>query len=140
MGFWFYNNNSRKNKNILFFFDLKQFPISSSISEFIQTLHESSQGDSVKIKNRSYPLEYKLMIIEEAKTTNNRNVARNHGIDESSIRKWRKDELKIREALAQGKVRYRLEGAGRKPESINIQSFGGSKSWNISDHTKPPIP
>ena len=130
----------QQNKNILFFFDLKQFPISSSISEFIQTLHESSQGDSVKIKNRSYPLEYKLMIIEEAKTTNNRNVARNHGIDESSIRKWRKDELKIREALAQGKVRYRLEGAGRKPESINIQSFGGSKSWNISDHTKPPIP
>ena len=101
-------------------------------------MHESQQGDSVKIKNRSYPLEYKLMIIEEAKTTNNRNVARNHGIDESSIRKWRKDELKIREALAQGKVRYRLEGAGRKPESINIQSFG-SKSWNIADD-KPPIP
>ena len=32
-------------------------------------------------KNRAYPLEYKLMIVEEAKRSNNSVVARTHGID-----------------------------------------------------------
>ena len=47
------------------------------------------------------------MIVEEAKKTNNRYTSRNHFIDESVIRKWRKDETKMRESLDQGKVRFR---------------------------------
>ena len=66
-----------------------------------------------KNKRRSFPLEYKLMIVEEAKKTNNRYTSRNHFIDESVIRKWRKDETKMRESLDQGKVRFRMEAAGR---------------------------
>ena len=47
-------------------------------------------------------------------------AARSHGIDESLVRKWRKDEFKMRDALEQGKTRFRLDGGGRKAESINI--------------------
>ena len=37
-------------------------------------------------KYNSYPLEYKIMIIEEAKRSNNSLVSRTHGIDKKSIR------------------------------------------------------
>ena len=82
-------------------------------------------------KNRAYPLEYKLMIVEEAKRSNNSIVARTHGIDKKRIRDWRKDELKIRESLESGQVRFRLEGAGRKAESFNVVPNTGK---NIPDH------
>ena len=55
---------------------------------------------------RSFPLEYKLMIVEEAKRTNNSAAARVHNLNESVIRQWRKDETKIRESLDQGKDRH----------------------------------
>ena len=60
------------------------------------------------------------MIVEEAKRSNNIVVAWTHGIDKKRVRDWRKDELKIREALESGQVRFRLEGAGRKSESIIV--------------------
>ena len=80
------------------------------------------------------------MIVEEAKKTNNRYTSRNHFIDESVIRKWRKDETKMREALDQGKVRFRMEGAGRgKMESsisVEPQKIGFQiPSYNI--HSRP---
>ena len=62
------------------------------------------------------------MIVEEAKKTNNRYTSRNHFIDESVIRKWRKDETKMRESLDQGKVRFRMEGAGRGSGKISSES------------------
>ena len=52
-------------------------------------------------------------------------AARSHGIDESLVRKWRKDEFKMRDALEQGKTRFRLDGGGRKAESINIPTSAG---------------
>ena len=64
-------------------------------------------------KYNSYPLEYKIMIIEEAKRSNNSLVSRTHGIDKKSIRDWRRDELKSRAALESGR-NFRLAGGGRK--------------------------
>ena len=68
-------------------------------------------------QRRNYPLEFKLMIVEEAKSSNNSIVARTHGINKKCVRFWRRDELKIRAALESGQVRFRLEGGGRKAES-----------------------
>ena len=71
---------------------------------------------ALKQQRQNYPLEFKLMIVEEAKRSNNSIVARTHGINKKCIRFWRRDELKIRAALESGQVRFRLEGGGRKPE------------------------
>ena len=75
-------------------------------------------SDKVVKQRQNYPLEFKLMIVEEAKRSNNSIVARTHGIKRTCISDWRRDELKIRAALASGQVtRFRLGGGGRKPES-----------------------
>ena len=68
------------------------------------------------------------MIVEEAKRSNNSVVARTHSIDKKRVRDWRKDELKIREALESGQVRFRLEGAGHKSESIIVTNAGNNPS------------
>ena len=71
---------------------------------------------SRKEKRTAYPLDYKLRIVEEAKLcNNNRRTALKHGLSEALVRLWRKNELKIRDALSTGKM-FRLGGAGRKPE------------------------
>ena len=44
------------------------------------------------------------------------------------VRDWRKDELKIREALESGQVRFRLEGAGRKAELIIVPNAENNPS------------
>ena len=93
-----------------------------------------------KNKRQSFPLEYKLMIVEEAKKTNNRYTSRNHFIDESVIRKWRKDETKMRESLDQGKVRFRTSSKMSESnisvdQSQNQQiGFQIPPSYNIHSH------
>ena len=77
-----------------------------------------------KQRHRRYPLEFKLMIVEEAKRSSNGTVSRIHGIDTKCIRDWRRDEYKIRAALETGQVRFRLEGGGRKAESFNVLNAG----------------
>ena len=52
--------------------------------------------------------------MEEAKKSSNNDAARTHSVCESLIRRWRKQEWKLREALSSGKTRFRLEGGGRK--------------------------
>ena len=70
-----------------------------------------------KRKNRNaFPLDFKLRVLEEAKQcNNNRRTALKHGLDESVVRLWRKDEAEIRAALTTGRM-FRVGGAGRKPE------------------------
>ena len=70
------------------------------------------------------------MIVEEAKKTNNRYTSRNHFIDESVIRKWRKDETKMRESLDQGKVRFRTSSQSQQ-QQIGFQI---PPSYNIHSH------
>ena len=70
----------------------------------------------MKRKRTAYPFDYKLRIVEEAKLcNNNRQIAMKHGLEESCVRNWRKNEMKLRNALSTGKM-FRLGGAGRKPE------------------------
>ena len=80
---------------------------------------DESGGQFVKVvkPRKNYPLEFKLMIAEEAKTCSVSEVARKHGIVRSCVQDWKRDELKLRAALESGQVRFRLEGGGRKPES-----------------------
>ena len=77
-----------------------------------------------KQRHRRYPLEFKLMIVEEAKRSSNGTVSRIHGIDTKCIRDWRRAEWKIRAALESGQVRFRLEGGGRKAEYFNVLDAG----------------
>ena len=109
-------------------------PVSILISDHPSSIYmghgEVSEQNVNPRKNRAYPLEYKLMIVEEAKRSNNSVVARTHGIDKKRIRDWRKDELKIRDALESGQVRFRLEGAGRKAESFNVPNAAGKNTSN----------
>ena len=78
-----------------------------------------------KKNKRAFSLDYKLLVLEEAKLSNNRQIARNHGIDESVIRRWRKDEMKIREACDRQRTnpskRLRLGGAGRKVQNKGLE-------------------
>jgi len=70
----------------------------------------------MKRKRTAYPLDYKLRIVEEAKLrNNNRQTALKHGLEETIVRNWRKNEMKLRNALSKGKM-FRLGGGGRKPE------------------------
>ena len=78
-------------------------------------------SDPAKKNTRcSYPMEYKLQIIQKAKESNNRSVARSEDLNESLVRQWRKNEDKIRRALSNSedsvlsKSRFRLEGGGKK--------------------------
>ena len=81
--------------------------------------------EKAKKSKRAFSLEYKLLVVEEAKKTNNRHIARDHGLDESVIRRWRKDEIKIREAIERQKglksPRLRLDGAGRKVQNKGLE-------------------
>lgn len=76
-------------------------------------------------KNRAYPFEFKLRVIEEAKRTSNRKAARVFGVNEKCIRNWRLQEAELRQTLdieqelsSNTKRRYRLGGAGRKPQQL----------------------
>ena len=70
----------------------------------------------MKKKRTAFPLDYKLRIVEEAKLcNNNRQIARKHGLEHTLVRNWRKNEMKLRNALSTGKM-FRLGGGGRKPE------------------------
>ena len=53
----------------------------------------------LKMKKRQFPLEFKLQIVSQAKELNNRKVAKMHGLDESCVRSWRKNEEIIRQTL-----------------------------------------
>ena len=53
----------------------------------------------MKMKKRQFPLEFKLQIVSQAKELSNRKVAKMHGLDESCVRSWRKNEEIIRQTL-----------------------------------------
>ena len=67
------------------------------------------------------------MVAEEAKVTSNHKAAAQYGIAERNVRDWRKNEEKIRQALAQGGTKYRLAGQlfvkPTKMVAINLSTF-----------------
>ena len=75
------------------------FTISTIISDFVLFDEEGFHNKSGQTR-KSYPIPFKLMIIEESKRMNSvREVARKHSISKSMVCSWRKNEIKIRDAL-----------------------------------------
>ena len=82
--------------------------MSSKVFISIQVISDYISDPPIRSKI-SHPLDYKLQIIEEAKISgSNRGTARKHGLSESQIRNWRKNENKIRDALLTGRL-FRVE-------------------------------
>ena len=88
------------------------FTISTIISDFVSSpegFHNKSSQN-----RKSYPIPYKLMIIEESKLMSCSEVARKHSIDKSMVRKWRKDEVKFLNALeSHGSQRKKIKYSDR---------------------------
>lgn len=68
---------------------------------------------------RQYSLDEKIKILEEARDLNNREVSKAYGINESIIRRWRREEKKLQEAfelqvLTGTKQTFKI-GSGRRP-------------------------
>ena len=75
------------------------FTISTIISDFVLFGEEAFHNNKSCQTRKSYPLPYKLMIVEESKMMSAADVARKHGISKSMVVRWRQDEIKIRKAL-----------------------------------------
>ena len=74
------------------------FTISTIISDFV--LFDEGFHNKSGQTRKSYPIPFKLMIIEESKRMNSvREVARKHSISKSMVCSLRKNEIKIRDAL-----------------------------------------
>ena len=96
--------------------------------------------DLKTVKHRkAFSLQFKLRLVEEAKRTNNRIVGKIHGIDESVVRKWRKDEEKLIEAshsVSGDKSRFRMDGGGRKRDDLLDQILYEWYSTQVSCNVK----
>ena len=68
---------------------------------------EALHNKSSQIR-KSYPIPYKLMIIEESKLMSRTELCLKHSLSESMVRKWRKDEVKLRNAFMQGSQKLRI--------------------------------
>jgi len=75
---------------------------------------------------KAYPIEFKILVIDEAKKTSNRSAARMFNLDESSIRFWRSKEVELRQA-------FDIQSDPAKPSGKNAPRFrlggGGRKAW-----------
>ena len=64
-----------------------------------------------------FDIDFKLKIISEAEQTNNRQAARKYKIDETQIRRWRKQKVQLKHVKSSvGSKRKRLSGAGSQPK------------------------
>ena len=77
---------------------------------------DCSSDSKKKITRTTHSLEFKLKLVAEAKMTSNRQTGRNHNIEESIIRGWRKNEEKLIVALNAGKTK---EGKDRQRSNCN---------------------
>ena len=75
------------------------FTISIIISDFVISSEAFHNYNKSSQNRKSYPIPYKLMIIEESKSMSASEVARKHKISKSMVVRWRQDEVKIRNAL-----------------------------------------
>ena len=95
---------------------------------------------SLFLGKKAYSFEFKLRLVEEAKRSSNREVGRDHGISETCIRKWRKNEDKLIEAFNQvagnGKEKFRLSGSGPKRDDLLEQILFDWYTQQISFNVK----
>ena len=79
------------------------FTISTIISDSIFRIKSATPQT-----RKQYPIPYKLMIIEESKLISRTELCQKHGIGESLIRDWLKNEVKLRNAYEQGSQKLRI--------------------------------
>ena len=94
-------NNSDSDSDSLKDFELKKKKVKTEDFPNPDALLLPS-NPAKKSKRRSHSMEYKLQIIEKAKETSNGSVARLENLDISMVRKWCKDEKKIRQMFENG--------------------------------------
>ena len=70
------------------------------------------------------------MVVEQAKSTNNQIAARNHSLDDRLVRRWRKEEAKLREMC--DTKRFRMDGAGRKIQNSELGTYDFTKKSLIT--------
>ena len=85
-------------------------PPVGGVADLISLLQPSI---SQQMPKRSFPLDYKLQIVEESKLSSVHAVAKAHGITGKCIQRWRKQEDQLREALVSGRM-YNSGGQNRK--------------------------
>ena len=74
--------------------------------------------------NKTYSADFKLKVIESAKSTNNSAAGRAHHVDVRCVRRWRKQEKLIKRQDCEGaKTRVRLPGGGKKPRSHEMEEI-----------------
>ena len=84
------------------------------LSYFLFTISTIISDSVFRIKSatpqtrKQYPIPYKLMIIEESKLISRTELCQKHGIGESLIRDWLKNEVKLRNAYEQGSQKLRI--------------------------------
>merc|ERR1712228_884536 len=81
----------------------------------------------LKIQRNVFPLEFKLNLIEQSKTSSCRALERKYGIGDGVVRHWIKNEAKIRAlALENSKSdirnrKLRARGSGRKTKNPELE-------------------
>ena len=78
---------------------------------------------------KSYTIEFKLKVVETAKSTNNTNAARLFNIDRKRVIEWKKQENELK-AMSALTVRKRRGGGGRKVCHPDIEA--AVRAWIIT--------
>ena len=92
----------------------------------------SNEEQGKKRLLRSFPIDYKLKIIDQAKINGNRKTGRENKLDESVVRNWQKLELQLRNLDSKSKniahkgntiekKRFRLHGGGAKVKFPDLE-------------------
>ena len=82
-------------------------------------MQEDMDASSHKSKKlRSFPLSFKLKVIEEAEMCGNRSAARKYDVDKRRVREWRAKKASISSLrlTKQGQQHKRVDGVGRTPQ------------------------
>jgi len=79
-------------------------------------------GEKPKAVRVKRTCEYKLQAVSQAKMTSNHAAARALGLEESTVRHWRRNEEKLKEQMRQGGgKRFRLAGGGNKQHHKELE-------------------
>ena len=73
----------------------------------------SAVGEDGRRHKKTFTIDFKLNAIREAERTNNRQAAKALGVDDSSIRHWRKNEERLIQSKEQG-GQFCAKGSGRR--------------------------
>ena len=86
-------------------------------------------------KKSKYSIDFKLRLIEEAKKTSSREVGRVYGIDATVVAKWRKNEEKLIQSVAQG-AQFHIKGGGLKRDDLLDQILYEWYSHQVASNVK----